>query len=299
MRRFESGLDVMRRGALEAAGAALALDRCGHFLYEKCASMGELGELHGASADETRRLVDLGKALEESPPLESRILCGRVSLHAASLVGQMLGDRSMLRPGDAWLLWAETEDARTLRRRIDRRREEVRLGEVPAVALTVFVSPRGRDDFARARTLASRKARRRLTEGETLEAVADHYLASFDPSRRRPGTRRSPHTSMVPGRYVPASVRRTLGERNGDRCAIPLCGHEVFLENAHVVPHAHGGDREAENLVRLCRRHHRMFDEGSLRMLGPPDRPRFVACDGRDLGVRQGAGPPEAPATPT
>jgi len=289
--RFLEGLATMRRGALEAAKAILEVDRDAHFLYEGCASIGEFGERHGASAGEARRLVSMGRALDVCPDLESRVKDGRVALEGAALLGRVLGDPTLMRPGDDWLRWAETESARDLRRRVDRRVEDARLSPTPSVGLTVFVSPKGLDDFGRARAIASRKAERTLTEGEAFETVVGHYLDSFDPDRRGTASRRLPHTSTVPGRYVPADVQRVLRARDGDRCALPFCDHAIFLENAHVVAHAKEGDREADNLLRLCAKHHRMLDEGKIRVTGPADAPQFSDAEGRPLD-RRGQLPP-------
>jgi hypothetical protein len=295
---FLAGLARMRDGAIDAAKALVAVEQAGHFVFEGCASIGEFGERHGASAWETRYLLGLGRAMAASPGVEERFREGRVPLPSASLLGLVLADASLARPGDDWVGWAETESERTFRRRVNRRVEEVRLGEQAAVALTFFVSKKGRDDFARARAIASRKADRLLTDGETLERVVDHFLATFDPRRRREASRRLPHTAGVRGRYVPAQVQREVAARDDDRCAVPFCDHDIFLQNAHVVPHAEGGDREARNLLRLCSRHHRMFDLGQLRLLGSPEQPVFVDAAGRRLDGRAPDGPPRATGPP-
>src|SRR6185503_17662461 len=120
-------------------------------------------------------------------------------------------------------------------------------------------------------------------EGATFERVVDHYLDSFDPARVKPGTRRCAPTATVDSRYVPAEVRREVAARTEGRCAVPFCDHEVFLEFAHVVPHAAGGDREARNGLGLCHGHHVLYDRGLLRVEGPSDAPRFFDVEGRDL----------------
>ena len=169
------------------------------------------------------------------------------------------------------------------------RREEARLGDVPPVPVSFFVREQARDDFDRARTIASRKAFRALTPGEAFETVTDHYLDSFDEERVAPGTRRLPDTALVDGRYVPAAVRREIRERQGDKCAVPFCYYARFLEMAHLVAHASGGCREAANLVLLCFVHHGMFDRGELRMEDTASAPRFFDAQGRELAVRIGS----------
>jgi hypothetical protein len=295
---YLNGLALLRAGALAAARALLALDRDAHFVFEGCASLEEFGERNGSTAWETRQLAGLGRAVEASPRVREQFLAGRLPFPSAALLGTVLTQAGFARCGEDWLGWAETESARTFRRRVNRRVEEVRLGEQPAVAMTFFVSVPARDDFARARVIASRKADRPLTEGETLERVVDHYLLTFDPLRKKEASRRLPHTATVRGRYVPAQVQREVAARDGDRCAVPFCDHDMFLQNAHVQPHAEGGHREADNLLRLCSRHHRMLDEGRIRMVGPADAPTFLDERGRPLGQRAESPPESGPDPP-
>lgn len=140
----------------------------------------------------------------------------------------------------------------------------------------------GKRRFKRARVLASRKAGKALTEGQTLEAVVDHYLEKFDLLEASEGRRRVPDTAEVDSRYVPADVRRAVRRRDDDRCAVEGCECRVFLQFAHLVPHAMGGDRERKTLVRLCYRHHRWFDAGSLRLVGTAEEPRFLVVKERE-----------------
>jgi hypothetical protein len=184
------------------------------------------------------------------------------------------------------------------------------------VPLNLYVRLKVREDFGRARTIASRKAGYHLTRGATFEVVVDDYLDRYDPDRVKPGSRKVPPTEGVPGRYVPADVRREVRSRRSEgsaspsraapavgpersvareltreRCQVPLCENYVYLELAHVVAHARGGDREANNLVLLCHEHHRMLDAGLMRMVGPADAPRFLDRDGNEIGQRFGPVP--------
>lgn len=85
-----------------------------------------------------------------------------------------------------------------------------------------------------------------------------------------------PDTSGRRGhRHVPADVGRTLIGRQGDRCAVPACDHDIWMHKAHIRPHREGGSREAGNLLYLCREHHLLFDHGLLQVSGTPDRPVF------------------------
>ncbi len=286
MGALEAAATRRREADIDCARALTRLEELEAWKELGCASSGELGERVAIAAHEARTLLDFGRAMRAAPYVETLVRRGRMTVAAAGLAGQALSNPALLRPGDDWIHWAQTESATSVRGRLARRREEVRMeGESP-VTLTVLVRGAAREDFARARAIASRKASRALTPGETFETVVGHYLETFDPDRVAPGTRRAPHTCLVEGRYVPASVRREVYERQNGRCAVPFCDNSIFVEMAHIVPHACGGHREADNLVLLCSRHHVYFDDGSLILRGTAAHPRFFDRAGNDLARR-------------
>ena len=90
-------------------------------------------------------------------------------------------------------------------------------------------------------------------------------------------------------RTIPPALRRALAARDR-RCRFPGCA--ARRGDAHHVRHwAHGGATRLDNLVQLCRRHHRAVHEGGLRMtLDDAGAARFTQADGRPL--------PEVPESP-
>jgi hypothetical protein len=93
-------------------------------------------------------------------------------------------------------------------------------------------------------------------------------------------------------RTIPPALRRALTAR-GRRCRFPGC--ESKLCDAHHVQHwADGGPTRLDNLVLLCRRHHRaVHEEGfTVELLSVTDGgARFFRPDGRPL--------PDVPPAPT
>lgn len=69
------------------------------------------------------------------------------------------------------------------------------------------------------------------------------------------------------GRYIPASVKRSVWQRDDGRCSFRfeegnICGSKEGLEFDHVRPFAKGGRSESPRNVRLlCRLHNRMASE--------------------------------------
>jgi hypothetical protein len=192
----------------------------------------------------------------------------------------------MQREGDDWVGWALTESTRTFENRVRKRREEVGLAGEEAVGISLFVRRQALEDFRRVRVIASRKAGTALSEGQTFGVAMETYLEVYDEARVTPGRRRLPHTLLVNGRYVPTSVWREVVERQGERCAVPFCGHLMFLDKAHLEEHRCGGSREADNLLLLCSEHHFWFDMGYIRIAGTAAKPTFTDAQGRDLTQR-------------
>ena len=105
---------------------------------------------------------------------------------------------------------------------------------------------------------------------------ATTWMAPFWTSAARPGT-------------IPPAIRRALTNRD-QRCRFPGC--DCHHCDAHHVRHwADGGTTKLENLVLLCRRHHRAVHEEGFRVeLRDDGAPHFFWPDGRPL--------PEAPSLP-
>ena len=83
-------------------------------------------------------------------------------------------------------------------------------------------------------------------------------------------------------RSVPTALRRALSSRDRG-CRFPGCTSRSFVDAHHVVHWAKGGATRLDNLVQLCRHHHRLVHEGgfSVERAGPEFV--FRGPDGRRL----------------
>jgi hypothetical protein len=64
-------------------------------------------------------------------------------------------------------------------------------------------------------------------------------------------------------RSIPPAIRRALVARDG-RCQFPGCERRRFVDAHHIRHWAQGGETSLDNLVLLCRRHHRCVHEGGF-----------------------------------
>ena len=68
-------------------------------------------------------------------------------------------------------------------------------------------------------------------------------------------------------RIVQGALRRALALRD-QHCRWPGCEREASrCDGHHVVHWIHGGETNLDNLLLLCKRHHRMVHEGGWQMV--------------------------------
>jgi hypothetical protein len=70
-------------------------------------------------------------------------------------------------------------------------------------------------------------------------------------------------------RSIPPAIRRALQRRDGG-CRFPGCSATRFVDAHHVRHWADGGETKLNNLVLLCRRHHRLVHEGGFGLHAQP-----------------------------
>ncbi len=91
-------------------------------------------------------------------------------------------------------------------------------------------------------------------------------------------------------RSIPPAIARALRRRDGG-CRFPGCSNERFVDGHHVHHWADGGKTSLDNLVLLCRHHHRLVHEGGFTVTADGRGGwRFARPDGVPL--------PEAHPTP-
>jgi hypothetical protein len=94
-------------------------------------------------------------------------------------------------------------------------------------------------------------------------------------------------------RIIPPAMRRALRIRD-DGCRFPGCTHKYFIDGHHMVHWADGGETSMENVVQLCRYHHRLVHEHGFGCERTESGEiRFTNALGNELG-RTGALPPVA-----
>lgn len=63
--------------------------------------------------------------------------------------------------------------------------------------------------------------------------------------------------------YIPAKVKDRVWERDNHCCV--LCGNPMAAPNAHYIARSHGGLGIEQNIVTLCQKCHRDYDQTVAR----------------------------------
>ena len=82
-------------------------------------------------------------------------------------------------------------------------------------------------------------------------------------------------------RTVPRRIAHALRIRDGG-CRVPSCGQQRWTDAHHIRHWADGGETSLDNLVTLCRYHHRGLHSGEFRIeRGADGELKFIGNDGR------------------
>jgi hypothetical protein len=125
----------------------------------------------------------------------------------------------------------------------------------------------GRAEIENGPPLAIETVRRLLCDGSIVPMTDDADGNPLDVGR--------------PTRAIPPALRRALKSRDGG-CRFPGCSHKRFADGHHIEHWADGGETKLDNLVLLCRSHHRLVHEEGFRVERNADGClAFHAPDGR------------------
>ncbi len=258
----------VKQDLIDLAKAFERIDRTTAYVGLGCASIGEFAIRQGLSPFLGRTLRFVGRAFLAFPWVEPALREGQFGFDQAESLGRLASYEGTVREDDDWQTWARFLPLRTLRSKVRRRIEEACQNTRELVPFHTELTRAAFEDYERARILASRMAKKALSRGQTIGAVLSDFNRRHDPQARTPGRRRAGDTSRPGCRTVPAEVLRACIARYGDRCWVPGCTNEIFLENMHRVPKSQGGNQEAPNIDRGCRGHHVIYDAGRMWIIG-------------------------------
>ena len=127
-----------------------------------------------------------------------------------------------------------------------------------------------------------------LGDGTTIEPDTARRLACD--CARQPIIRKPDGSLLDAGhqtRTINRATRRALVVRDGG-CVFPGCGRTHWVDGHHIVHWANHGPTRLDNLVLLCRHHHRAVHEGGYTITGNPQQApvEFFRPDGSPVDPR-------------
>jgi hypothetical protein len=145
---------------------------------------------------------------------------------------------------------------------------------------TLAADTEGRSELADGQSLAAETVRRLSCDASLVDVVEqDGRLLSLGRKRRT----------------VSPALRRALNARDRS-CRFPGCERTRFVEAHHVQHWSRGGETNLENLVLLCRRHHRLVHErGYTLSLDADGTTQFQNQYGIAIPDVPPRGPPSSP----
>jgi 5-methylcytosine-specific restriction endonuclease McrA len=145
---------------------------------------------------------------------------------------------------------------------------------------TLAADTEGRSELADGQSLAAETVRRLSCDASLVEVVEqDGRLLSLGRKRRT----------------VSPALRRALNARDRS-CRFPGCERTRFVDAHHVQHWSRGGETNLENLVLLCRRHHRLVHErGYTLSLDADGTTQFQNQYGIAIPDVPPRGPPSSP----
>jgi len=120
---------------------------------------------------------------------------------------------------------------------------------VHVTAETLAEGEAGRCELECGQHLAQDTARRIACDGRLLRITDDAAGNPLDIGRKT--------------RVVPPAIQRALRSRDHG-CSIPGCTRDRFVDAHHIRHWANGGKTALDNLILLCRHHHRLAHEGGF-----------------------------------
>ena len=78
-------------------------------------------------------------------------------------------------------------------------------------------------------------------------------------------------------RIIPAAMSRALGVRDGG-CQFPGCCESRYVEGHHIKHWADGGETKLDNLVTLCKYHHRELHKGTFYLSLKPESVESISA---------------------
>jgi len=223
--------------------------------------------------------IAVARKMREVPELEAQV--SEIGISKVRKIVSVLTAENQ----SEWILKAKTLSSRALEKEVVKVRpqaaapERSRYVSEKRLGLSLGVSEELMLKLRRAQDQASQSLGRPATLEDTLEQMTTFYLKHKDPlekarrviakkgvqesDTRKNDTLNKRFTGTVGRAPIPKAIEHQVRLRDQNQCQAPkaaggICGSRRSIDLHHITPVSQGGTNAPENLVVLCRAHHRL-----------------------------------------
>jgi hypothetical protein len=238
----------------------------------------------------------VAKVAAHLPDLQSAIIDGDVSISMAKRVLPVINETNE----EKWVHDLKTKTKREIEKEVAKENpraavpEQARYVSEKIIELKVGFSEENFEILKRSQELCAQKLGRMVSLEETIVHLGREFNGKADPVkkaeraheravRKKDGKVQLESEILCPGlktentvvkstspkpRPKPAVVYHAVNLRDKGRCQAKMpngktCGDAKWIDVHHVIEVANGGPTTPENLITLCRAHHRMWHDHS------------------------------------
>lgn len=222
--------------------------------------------------------IRVARVTRQVPALKDEIRGGHISVSKAHKIASVITSENQSR----WLELAKSCSKNELEKQMALERPQEAICEKASlvsannslrVHLQLGVSEKLMLQLRRVQDVLSQKRSRPVSLEEVLEEIVPVYLSKEDPLEI--AKRQKVRGKLVPGRVsetgasegrepIPSATRHRVILKFGGRCGYidahgKRCVNRRFLDTHHIKKISEGGTNDFENLILLCKGHHKMI----------------------------------------
>jgi len=238
-------------------------------LFQYCVEALKLAE------NQAYTLIGVSRKCREIPELQKAISTGHLNASRAKRILPVVNNDN----ASLWIEKASTLPQKEVERQVAATNPKLLVQErVKPVCedrsmLVAGISDALKKKIARIRELEAQSTSKPCGIEEALDAMASYYLQRKDPLEKaaRALTSRQVAGSTAPAiqdkacskrTALPAHIKHSVVSRDQATCQFrlptgKLCGAKQWVDIHHIQPVSDGGTNTPENLIHLCRSHHR------------------------------------------
>ncbi|MGE3975398.1 MAG: HNH endonuclease [Bdellovibrionales bacterium] len=200
-------------------------------------------------------LITVARKSKEVPALKQAIQSGKLTISKARKITPVLTQSNQ----EEWLKLAIELPQKKLEQQVakvvpkEAVPERLKFVSEERLNLQMGISEKLHQKLKRAQELESQRQQKHVSLEETLEAMLDVYLEKKDPIQKAEKLMHRARQPVLRQVQLRDKGQCTYQNHQGERCT-----ERKWIDTHHIVPRSKGGQDTFENLITLCKGHHRL-----------------------------------------